>query len=367
MAVFANQHSQSVFFSLFPPPTFLTMPSVGVDVSDRSIKFVELTASKVGRVPERFGDVPLAEGGVVDGVIQNPDTLRAGLEGIKKKYGFQFVRVSLPEQQAYVFTTTVPFTRDGDQLDQMLEFKLEENVPLAPNEAIFGYDVLSTEESEEGEMDIAVTVYPKASARRYIEIFEQAGLTPLSLEIESQAIARSVIKYDEQATYLIVDFGETRSGLAIVSDELLSFTTTLEVPGRKLTEAIMAHGAVDSQEVARIKNEEGIQARGGTSVHESLMAVISKLTDEVARHYRYWESIAEKETHSDKRIKKVLLCGGNANLAGLPEYMAAALKLPVERANVWINSFSFEDSIPQIPFEHSLSYATAIGLALRDT
>ncbi len=366
MAVFAKQHSQSAFFNLFPPPTFLTMPSVGVDVSDRSVKFVELTATKIGRVPERFGNVPLAEGGVVSGVIQNPDTLRAGLEGIKKKYGFQFVRASLPEQQAYVFTTTVPFTRDDSQLDQMIEFKLEENVPLAPNEAIFGYDVLSTEESEEGDMDIAVTVYPEASVRRYIEVFEEAGLTPLSLEIESQAIARSVIKRGEHAAHLIVDFGETRSGLAIVSNELLSFTTTLEVPGRKLTEAIMAHGAVDSQEIARIKNEEGIRTRGGTAVHESLMAVITKLTDEVDRHYRYWESIAEKEMHNNKKIKKVLLCGGNANLAGLPEYMTSVLKLPVERANVWINAFSFEDSIPQIPFEHSLSYATAIGLALRD-
>jgi len=367
MAVFAKQHSQSAFFNLFPPPVFLAMPTVGMDVSDRTVKFVELKSDEAGLVPSRFGGAPLAEGGVVGGAIRNPDVLREGLLKLQRRHGFRFVRASLPEQQAYVFTTSIPVTKDEQQLSQMIEFKLEENVPIAPQNAIFGYDVLSTEEKEGGEMDVAVTVYPRKAVNQYVETFEAAGLTPLSLEIESQAIARAIIPRGDQATYLVVDFGETRSGLAIVRDELLSFTTTLEVSGRELTNAIEKEFGVEGKDIARIKNEQGIWAKGSKGqMHAAVIEVISRLTDEVERHHHYWESLARGKGEDQRKIQKILLCGGNANLAGLPEYMASSLKIPVERANVWLNAFSFEHFVPEMPFERSLSYATAVGLALRD-
>jgi len=60
-----------------------------------------------------------------------------------------------------------------------------------------------------------------------------------------------------------------------------------------------------------------------------------------------------------------LLCGGDANLIGFPEYLSYELKLPVEIGNPWINILSFEKRIPEIELRESLSYAIALGLALR--
>jgi type IV pilus assembly protein PilM len=351
------------FLAFFPPPTYLTMPAVGIDISDRTMKFVELSRTSDGLVPTRFGDRPLEEGIIADGKILDGKRLEAALTALRREFKFAFVRASLPEQQAYVFQIEAPLVKDEEQLIQTIEFKLEENIPLSPGEVILGYDVLGVKKSADN-LDVTVTAYPRENAQRYIEALEGAGLMPLSLEIESQAIARSVISEGDTDTYLIVDFGETRTGIAIVSRGLLAFTSTVDVRGRDLTEAIMKGCDAEGSEVARIKNEVGIRRSSGEhqELSESLSRVVSSLTDELERHHTYWNTNAQKEVHD--RIKKVLLCGGNANLAGLSEYVASRLRVPTERANVWVNAFSFDRKVPSIPLEASLSYATAIGLAL---
>jgi hypothetical protein len=42
------------------------------------------------------------------------------------------------------------------------------------------------------------------------------------------------------------------------------------------------------------------------------------------------------------------------------------MKSPVQMANVWVNITNTGSDIPEISFSQALSYATALGLALRD-
>ena len=65
-------------------------------------------------------------------------------------------------------------------------------------------------------------------------------------------------------------------------------------------------------------------------------------------------------------MTKILLCGGGANLKGLSELLALELKIPVEIANPWVNILSEDQKeTSELPFEKSLGYAVALGLALR--
>lgn len=96
------------------------------------------------------------------------------------------------------------------------------------------------------------------------------------------------------------------------------------------------------------------------------MKIAESLEYYIDKHYKYWKSKFNEKGEHMKPIDKVILCGGNANLAGLPEYLSSSLKLPVERADVWTNAPSFGDSVPEISKADSLSYSASIGLALRD-
>jgi len=350
----------------FPPPRHLKMSAVGVDISESSIRFLELTATKGAKKLGKFGVHPIPKGVVVDGEIKDVAKFSEELGKVQKKGDLDFVHLSLPEEQAYIFQTIVPAaSKNTGELRSILEFKLEENVPLKPHDAVFDYEIIGTDTGEE--LNVNMSVYPRNIIENYLEALRGAHLTPLSLEIEAQSTARSVIPKGDSGTYMVVDFGRMRTGISVVENGLLRFTSTLSVAGENLTSAIRKHFSVTEEEADKIKNEKGFaRYKDNTELFELLMNTVSALKDEVNKHFIYWNTRTGGHSDKERKIKKVILRGGSSNLAGLSEYLSLSIKAPVELANVWENILSFEDTIPSIEKRHSFAYATAIGLALRN-
>lgn len=350
----------------FPPPQFLSMPAAGLDVSDSSVKFVEFKTGLRGTKLHRWGSRSFPRGTIVGGKIQDIKVLAQELAQLKAEYGLMFVHASLPEQQAYFFKTEIPLDIKASRIRQVIEFKLESNVPIPIQDAVFDYDLIEPRKGSE-HIDVGVTVYPRDAVEKFTSALMQAGLVPLSLEIEAQAIERAVVPTYDEGTHMVVDFGETRTGVAIVHRSMLVFTSTLEVRGRELTKAIVDHLKIEPKEAEQFKNESGlVKNSGNADLSAILMSTASALKAEIERHYAYWESRQKDGDSHLGSIESITLCGGNANLAGLPEFLSESLQIPVERANVWRNVFSFDEMVPEIDFAHSLSYATATGLALRE-
>ena len=350
---------------LFPPPKFLSMPAVGLDISDSSLKLVEFQQGIGGIHLKRWAKADLPKGVLSGGKIQDMKALTDTLATFRAQEGFTFAHVSLPEQQAYFFKTEVPHDIKASRIRQVLEFKLESNVPIPLKDAIFDYDLLPGKK-EGGTIDVGVTVYPTDAVEKLTAALTQAGIVPLSFEIEAQAIERAVIPTHDQGVHMVIDFGETRTGIAIVRDSMLVFTSTLEVRGRELTRAIMDDLKVDEASAEIFKNEKGIVRNSGNAdLSAHLMHTVTLLKEEIERHHAYWESRNRDGGSEEGAIQSIILCGGNANLAGLPEYLTESLQVPAVRANVWQNVFSFDEKVPEIDFAHSLSFSTAVGLALR--
>lgn len=349
------------FFSSFPPPKFLNLNATGVDISDSSIKVLKFKRTQQGSIPDFFDEQKIAPGIVHQGGIEDPESLAEALIALRRKYNMNFIRASLPEEKVYLFQTTVPDSKDKEQIYNSIEFQLEEHVPIPPSESIFDYDVIRENHKT---IDVSVTVFPKTVIENYQKVFSAAGLIPVSFTLEGQAVANAVVPKGDSKTYMIVDFGRTRSGISIVRNGIVSFTSTIDIGGNELTEVIMKHFKVDDAEAQKIKNQKGlINDTENIELHDSFMNTISALRDEVNRHFVYWNTKNTNQKKEDK-ISKIILCGGNASLVGLPEFLSSGIRVPVERAQVWQNAFSYDDYIPQMNYGMSLSYSTVIGLAL---
>lgn len=365
-----NRHEKHFFgegFSkVFPPPEFLSMPATGIDITDNSLRFLALEKTKDGKRIKSKGSYHIDQGIVSHGKIVEKTKLIEILTKAREENNITYIHASLPEEQAYLFQTAIPNTPvDKSQLQTILEFKLEENVPVSSRDLVFDYELVR--DTEKDEIVLNITAFPYEIASGYMEVFEAAGLVPLSFEIEAQSLARSVIPRHHSGTYMIVDFGKMRTGIAIVSEEVLRFTSTVSVGGDTLTRAVQKHFDVSKEEADKIKNEKGFaRYKDNTEVLETLVTTVSVLRDEISKHYTYWNThIGENERNREK-IDKIILCGGSANLAGLPEYLAADMSVTVEVGNVWSNTFSLNDFVPDIEYRHSLAYATAVGLALKN-
>lgn len=360
---------QSALQRIFPAPSYIALPNAGVDISDTSLKYMQFSRKHARDTYlhlDRFGDITIPEGVVERGNVHDVPKLTEVLREAKAALPTEFVRVSLPEERAYLFETTIKSGTPLNEIRGLLEFRLEENVPLSPRDAYFDYDIVEIDDEEEV-LRVVVAAYARDTINNYYEACRGAGLIPLSFEIEAQAVARALVGKERRGTYMIVDFGKTRTGVGIVHKGVLMYTSTIDIGGREMSAALrgVVGESIAESELTTIKNTRGLaHTAENAQTREAIMRVLNTITEELNMRIHYWNTRSIERGERD--IEQIILCGGSANLAGLPEHLSAAFKIETTRALVWQNAFSLEQYVPPIEQRYAYGYATAIGLALCD-
>jgi type IV pilus assembly protein PilM len=186
----------------------------------------------------------------------------------------------------------------------------------------------------------------------------------VSLELESQAIARAMVPESSETT-MIVDVGREQSNVSVVCRNVVRLSTSISLGGNTLAKAIQDDLSIDPIEANRLKEDEGLLRRGqARSPFYSIVRVATILRDEIYQRLTYWNTGRNRSNARDS-IKRIVLCGGNASIPGLTEYLTSGANVPVAIGNPWVNVLSFDEQIPELHAREALKYCTAIGLALR--
>lgn len=348
----------------FPPPNFLLLPSVGIDISDRSIKYAELIPTASGLHLGRFGEVVLPPGIVENGRIVTSVRLEEELSKLRREKKLVCARAALPEEQMYFFQTRLP-AGSYQELREAIELSIDEHVPMPPSETVFDFEIVDRIGNE---VEVSVTAAASSVIESYADTFSHAGILLRSLELEAEAVARAVIHPDDTVARLLVDFGETRTGIAIVERGHVRFTSTVSIGGQLLTETLAKNFKVSIEEAEKMKREFGLRRN---SPHQDLFSIllndISVLRDEINKHFVYWHTHTSESGGEHSQIEEIVLVGGDSNLAGLPDYLSTSLRVRTVVADVWTNVTLPEKEVPDLSRNDSLGYATAIGLALHST
>ncbi len=350
---------------IFPVPSYLRMNAMGFDLSQHSIKFIELINEDGNIVVGKFGKRKLKEGIITAGSIVDREGFVANVKKIQKQHGCKFVRLSLPEEHSYLFRTQIPSGTPAGQVRDIIEFQLKDNVPLAPSEVVFDYSLVASTEAH-SPLYADVSVYPIGLVEQYIDAFVEADMCPISLEVEGQAIARSLIKRGDKQGYMILDLGESEAGLYVVENEQLVFSATLDVGGNLFTDAIETTLHITHEEAENLKSA-GTRMKGlsNKEILEALESPLSILAEEITKHILYWNGVDTKGEKKHKDITSVILSGGNASIPGIANFLSRRLSMSVSKGNPWQNISATSTYIPPIDAREAIEYATAIGLSLR--
>ena len=318
----------SSLFRYFPPPKFLAMKHAGLDISDDAVRLIEYTLGKHGLHIEKFGRKELPPGVIEGGDIRNENELVRFLADFGATNKLLHVKVSVPEEKAYLFQTEVS-SSDTNTARQNIEFKLEENVPLSAAEAQFSFDILPIAVAGNN-LRASVSVVPQSYIDVYINILNRAGMVPVAFEVAPKSIARSIVKRGENTTCLILHMMKGKTGIYIVSDEVMCFTSTIS------------------------------STNFGDSGKEKSDHLVN-LTKEVNRVYQYWMS----HGGTAPSVDAILLVGRNADdFEADLQHGLSELSIPVMTADVWKNVFDLEKYVPPISKQDSPEYAVAAGLAM---
>lgn len=341
----------------FPAPNFLDTPYVGIDISPVAIRMIEIT-SHPSRKVGRYAELPLANPFIITGDTKEVKDI---LKKWKKDHKLEYVKVSLPEEKAYLFDTEVEFAADA-KMRGSIEFSLEENVPLSGADVIFDYRLIG-ESQKKGFINVAVTVLPCDVVTAYLDLFHECDLKPISFLIEAQALSRALVPRGDQGTYIIVNISGTRTGVFIVSGGAVQFTSTLPIGSADFTKALVSKLALSEADAATLKESKGLMRVEGNPALDPLTNTATLFRQEIEKVYTYWTK-HKSNTGPSALVQKVIITGREALVPGFREYLNQTLRLPVEVGNVWANLASFDEYVPPLPLPVALNFGAAIGLAL---
>lgn len=342
----------------------------GIDLSDLSIKIASLK-KKSGKISlVSFGRQEIETGLIEDGEIKKENDLikliKKVIQEIKgKRLKTKYCIVSLPETFSFVQVVRLPQMKK-EEVAEAIKWELEAHIPMAKNEVYYDWQILPSLNYQD-HLDILLGVLPKKTVDPYLEVLKKSGLKPLAFEIESIATARSLIKTGfSEDPVLLIDLGAKRTSLLIFACHSLYFTTSLPISNNLLIESLSQKLNISREKAKQIKFKVGMNLKHPQSrVFLEFKAPLLEIIEKIKNYMDFYNGHIMAQT-KNKKITRIVLCGGGAMMKDLPEYLAQELKMPVEIGNPWTNiSENPGDETFSLPASESLSYTTALGLALR--
>ncbi|MFH1838491.1 MAG: type IV pilus assembly protein PilM [Candidatus Kuenenbacteria bacterium] len=369
---------------------FSSQPAFGLDISDLSLKLIQLRKFKNQIKLHASNEISVPKGYIVSGVIKKPkEVIELIQKTIKTSLGNKIltsnVVASLPETKTFIKLIEISQT-ENKKLKEVIEQEISQHIPLAKEDMYFDWQIIKKiAKKNEQKIQILIGAAPKNIVDSYTDILKKAGLVPQVFEIEACSIVRNLIQKKDDNPQIILDLGASHSSLIIYNYGTIQFSISIHLSGEKITQQISSKLEItfeQAEKAKRICGFDGKKCKGITK--EILSEYLFKLSEEIKKILIFYKTYFS----FDGTFKKIILCGGGSNLIGLDAYLSDQLGIEVKREIPWIfksqcfnnkkttlkslvSDFFFQPlfskKIKSCPFSEDkfASYATVLGLALR--
>ena len=336
---------------------------VGIDIGVYSAKVVQLKYEKERAILETYGEL------LSEGYFKNVSTASGGgflrymdadIADMLKNL-LREARITAPEAVFSIpatasFVTTIPFPKlNPQEIEAALPYEARKYVPIPIAEVVLDWEMIETEEGANSK--VLLVAVPKEVTEKFKRIAKLIGVRLKALEVETFSMTRSLIGLDPTPT-AIINLGHLSTTLAIVDKKQLRLSHNFGYGSQKLTNALEKGLGVTKDKAETIKREIGlsekIEEKEIVSIFEP---IIENLFSEIER------IIVIYNRKAPRKIQKVNLTGGGANLKGLIDYTSTKLGVEVTKGNPFARTIApaFLQSILR---DIGPSFGVAAGLAL---
>ncbi|MFA5021247.1 MAG: pilus assembly protein PilM, partial [Patescibacteria group bacterium] len=206
---------------------------------------------------------------------------------------------------------------------------------------------------------ILLTGASKNLIKKYVGIFQQAGLSLLSLETESFALIRSLVGTDK-STVMIIDMGALTSSLTVVSGGVPLLTRSLELGGQSITKAISTALNVNLDRAEQFKQDLSLDLE---TSENSLPQTVERSFAPILNEIKYTINLFNES--NQKKIEKLILTGGTSLIGHLSGYLSNAFNINCHIGDPFAKVIFPTDLKPVLDRVGS-RFAVAVGLAMRE-
>ena len=321
---------------------------------------------------EQIARAPLAHGVVSGGELRDIPALADALRTFFEESGLprRGVRLGIASSRIGVRSIELPAIDNEEQFLNAVRFRAQEALPIPLDEAVLDYRVLGEREAEGGQRlrRVLLVVAHRELVDRYLEACRLAGLTISGVDLEAFALLRALAEPADrdQSALVAVSIGYDRTTLAVSDGRVCEFARMLEWGGKDLDVGLSRALGMSEAEIEPLKRTlsvaggaapEDLTPELATAAVDALLSGIESLVRELVSSLTYYQS-----QPGSLAIGEIVLTGGSAKLAGLPDELARQLGVPVRLGDplgrLEVSQPVDEDAIASI--------AIAVGLGIED-
>lgn len=346
---------------------------IGLEFADEELHMVQLERGAGGAIrPRARALAPYPQS--YDEMLADPVAVRALVAKALKQERFQGRRVVtvMPRGATRILPVTYQ-VREGEQDAAIILDLMASRLQGEVEDYVIDYVPVRSQQRR-GDRVALVASIPRKQVDEYLALLDFARLEPVAIEIGPTAIKRLVSRLSEHEASgndLVVNFGDHRSYLTLISGRRLMFDSrfsvgeltliqqlaeALETTPAKARELVRRHGLVPTLHTG---NSEA--AAVAETILEILKPRFLEIVEEISRALVY----AASETRG-LPVRHVYMLGSLARWSGIDRIFSDLLELPVGVVpDPWMNperAGHQPGAIGQTPPE----MAVATGLALRE-
>lgn len=350
---------------------------LGVDIGTSSIKVVELANANGRPRLVTYGYIEQSSDIMKSDTPQAQQHVADLLKNIVKESRVTTKRAVAALPSFSVFTSIISLPQMNEkELMSAIRWEAKKFVPMPIEEMVLDYRVIKETQAETTPLPpdptgaprraksqnqrILLTAAPRALVNRYVAAFQAAGLQLVSLETEAFALERSLLGNDPSPV-MVIDVGSNATNISVIVGSIPLFNRSIDVGGESFTKAIMQSLNIDRTRAEQFKRDFGVApTEGGEQAPKALEFVIGSILNEV----RYCMNLYQGNQTANK-VEKIILTGGSAFLAHLPEYLTRILQMKVYIGDPWARVV-YPVELKPVLVDIGPRFSVAIGLAMRD-
>jgi type IV pilus assembly protein PilM len=345
---------------------------ITIDLGTSTLKFAEFGIG-------RGGALTLLHFGVAElGLDPNKEEERAKfitptLARLFKQHRIKGREVLLSISGQSVFMRFVKLPPiDPTQVEQVVKFEAQQNVPFPIDEVTWDYQMMPTRTSG-NEAESVIVAIKKEVIEAEIEAVERVGVKIKRVDVAPFALLNA-FRYSEPQTddcVLIIDMGARSTNLVFVEKNSF-WIRNVPIAGNQISQSICNEMQEPFTAAETLKKGKGFVSLGGVYADpdDADAARISKLIRSTLTrlHVDINRSIAfYRTTLNGAPPKRVFLTGGSSQLPYLDLFIADKLSLPIAYFNP-LRNVNLGASLNRAELQQNSCYtAELIGLALRAT
>ncbi|HEV8649443.1 MAG TPA: type IV pilus assembly protein PilM [Actinomycetes bacterium] len=305
---------------------------VGLDIGTTAVRAAELSTRRGRTVLERFGEVALPVGAVVDGEVVAPDVVAVAIRQLwrRVRFGSRQVVMGVANQRVVVRLVDLP-SMDAEELRGSLRFQVQEHIPIPVEDAELDFNVLGEHEGGTGQrlMRVLLVAAQKDMIAGHLRASAKAGLKPVSIDLIPFALVRSLAPEGSaplaEAGEALIDVGSAVTNIVVHENGTPRFVRILLMGGGDITDALRKGLALDHEGAEHAKLAVAADTSRDKAVDRIVEQRVAEFVQEVQGSLDfYWAQAGAVP------IRRVLLTGGGSRLPSLGERLRDVLRLPVE-------------------------------------